>query len=135
MSTKPTPNGETKRIAVEEASAVVNGVPLGDFTAFSIEIEDPSEKERATNGNAVHFDQPLEPSGSCEVLPTDPASAAVKDAMLQRRIGSVRLTLPDDDQSGGHSITGVRFSNFSQEDLDAGGYTYTADWEGDFVQG
>ena len=134
MSTKPTPNGNTKRIAVEEASAVINGVPLTDFASFSLEIEDPSEKQRATNGSAIHFDQPIEPSGSCDVFPTDPSAQQFFETIKNRKIGSVRLTLPDDDTRGGHSVIGVRFSNVSQEDLSSDGYMITADWDGDFMR-
>lgn len=135
MSTKPTPSGETKRIAADEASAVVNGIPLIDFAAFAIEVEDPSERERTVDGNTVHFDQMLNPSGSCEVLPTSRSAAQFFETVLNRRIGSVRYTLPDEDARNGHSVRGVRFTNISQEDLGSDGYSISADWEGDYFLG
>lgn len=132
MSTKPTPTGQTKRITVEEASATVNGIPLVDFSSFSIELEDPSERERTVDGNTVHFDQMLDPSGSCEVFPTSQSAAQMFQTIAQRRIGSVRYTLPGEDVRGGHSIQGVRFTNISQDDLGSDGYSISADWQGDY---
>lgn len=132
MSTSPSPEGETSRISVEEASAVVNGVPLIDFAAFSIDVDDPSERERSVDGNTLHFDQMLEPSGSCEVFPTSTSAVQMFNAIKNRRIGNVRYTLPDEDTRGGHAIKGVRFTNVSQDDLGSDGYSISADWRGDY---
>lgn len=132
MSSKPTPSGQTTRVAVEEATGNVNGVPLVRFSGFDFEIEDPSEREFTTDADTVHYDRPVEPSGSFSLYPTSPSIAAMYDSILARQIGTVAYSLPDDDTKGSHAVRGVRFSNVSQDELDTG-YLYTGDWEGDFV--
>ncbi|ADJ14473.1 hypothetical protein [Halalkalicoccus jeotgali] len=132
MSIKQTPSGQSTRVAVEEATGNVLGVPLIRFSGFDFEIEDPSERERAIEGDTVHYDRPVDPSGSFSLYPTSPSVSAMYEAILARKIGSVAYTLPDDDTKGRHAVTGVRFTNVSQDELDTG-YLYTGDWEGDFV--
>lgn len=132
MSTKPTPTGQTTRVAVEEATGNVLGVPLIRFAGFDFEIEDPSEREWSTDADAVHYDRPVEPSGSFSLFPTSPSVSGMYQAILARRIGSVAYTLPDDDTQGRHAVTGVRFENVTQEELDSG-YLYSGDWRGDYV--
>ncbi|WP_330633720.1 hypothetical protein [Halocatena halophila] len=133
MSTKPSPLGETERIAVEEATATIAGVPLVKFDTFSIEVEDPSARERTTDGHTVHFDQLINPSGSCAVYPTSPSAGRFFALVQARYIGGARLSFPSDDTRGGISLKGVRYSNVSQEDLSSDGYTITADWEADYI--
>lgn len=133
MSSKPNPVGDSDRIAVEEASATVNGVTLVKFDAFSIDIEDPSERQRTTDGHTVHFDQLINPSGSCAVFPVSPSAPRFYSLVKARTIGGARFSFPDDDTRGGASLKGVRYTNISQEDLSSDGYMITADWQADYI--
>lgn len=133
MSTKPNPIGDSDRIAVEEASATINGVPMVKFDAFSIDVEDPSERQRTVDGHSCHFDQLIDPSGSCGVFPVSPSAPIFYNLVKQRKIGGARLNYPDDDTRGGASLKGVRYTNVSQEDLNADGYMITADWQADYL--
>lgn len=133
MSTKPNPIGDSDRIAVEEASATINGVTLVKFDGFSIDVEDPRERQRTTDGHTVHYDQLLEPSGSCAVFPTSPSAPAFYSIVQNRTIGGARFSYPDDDTRGGASLKGVRYTNISQEELSSDGYVISADWEADYI--
>lgn len=133
MSTKQNPIGDSERIAVEEASATVNGVPIVKFDAFAIDVEDPSARERTVDGHTVHFDQLLNPSGSCAVFPTSPSAAQFYQIVKSRMIGGARLSYPSDDTRGGNSLKGVRYTNVSQEDLSSDGYMITAEWSADYI--
>lgn len=133
MSTKQNPIGDSDRIAVEEASATVNGVPVVKFDGFSIDVEDPSERQRTVDGHTVHFDQLINPSGSCAVFPTSPSAPQFYQVVKARTIGGARLSYPSDDTRGGDSLIGVRYTNLTQEELSSDGYVITAEWEADYL--
>lgn len=134
-SSIPSPQGDTQRIAVERASGTINGVPMIKFDGFSIDIEDPSERQRTVDGHTVHFDQLINPSGSCALFPTSPSAPAFAQMVQARRIGGAHLSFPDNDTRGSMSLKGVRYTNISQEELSADGYMITGDWEADYISG
>ena len=134
MSTKQQPRGDSDRIAVWEAAATINGVPMIKFASFEFELEDPQEREDMVDGDRIHFDQLENPSGSCAVFPTSPAAPRLYEAVRTKRIGTANFRMPNEDTLGAHSLKGVRFENFSQESLETGGgYQYTADFNADFT--
>lgn len=129
------PVGQSERILVEQATLVLPpGIPVQQFASMSIEIDDPSERERATIGDAIHYDQFVDPSGSASIFPTDGAADAVFDAIKNRTISNVRMGYPDNDARSADTALGVRYSNVSQEDLDVGTYLINVDWEADFIE-
>jgi hypothetical protein len=131
MSTNPTSRGTTNRIDVSEAQAYINGVGIVRFADFDIEFEDESETEDAVDDHRLHYDRPVRASGSFELFPDSPAVSQVKQAVLERRIGTAVFALPDEDDAERHKVVGVRFTNFSQDGADDG-YMYSGDWEGDW---
>lgn len=129
------PSGRSERVEVEQATLVLPpGIPVEQFTSFDFELEDPSERERANNGDAVHFDEFIDPSGSFSIMPTDDAAAEVWDAIKNRTISQVRLGYPNNDARDSDTIRGARFTNVSQDEIGVGEYMINGDWEGDFVE-
>ncbi|WP_114576712.1 hypothetical protein [Saliphagus sp. LR7] len=131
MSTNQTPQGQTGRISVSDAQAYINGVGIVRFASFDIEFSDESSTEQAVDDYRLHYDRPVRASGSAEVFPTSPAAPLLKQAVLERRIGTAVFALPEEDANDRHKVVGVRFGSWSQDGADDG-YMYTVDWDGDW---
>lgn len=129
----PTEQGQTKRVSTNEATAVIGGVPLIDFASFSFDMEDPSPRETSVDGNRIHFDQLLEPSGSASVYPTSTSAPELEELIRNRTLMTVRYSYPSDDEQGARSVIGCRITNFSHGDVSTDSYTIDVDWEGDFL--